>query len=262
MGVVTLRREQGTPRHRLHLSRGCGMQGVTLVQRAQEPQHRGPIACVLMRLQRQPHRLDVARAGRMQLIDDAERALAIARIDQALDFGHQLGGAQAAVGFGATQPFIASPVLAHAMRGARGDQRREARGLGQFLGLLGFALGVSVAAFEVGLQGRAQRARRALLALALTIERDPLRHLHGLLREPDQRIDDDEGDDLDQQEEIEREIDAIRRIEHHHVAGVGGQRERQADRRSEDQQADEEEAHRRAVLSDAGPSAPAGELHR
>src|SRR5690606_31960769 len=98
-------------------------------------------------------------------------------------------------------------------------------------------------ALEKGFQRVAQRLVALALKLFATIGGNAPRHR---LRNADRLqhgIDGDEQQDRQQDEEIERQIDAVRRIEEHHIADIEVCRHGQSDGGGEQYQDPEKEAH-------------------
>ncbi|MNS83628.1 hypothetical protein D3C72_1174220 [compost metagenome] len=218
------------------------MQRVALLQRARQAQHFGPVLQVLVRAQRDALHMDLARALRLQLGDGLQRAVGVAGIDQQLGHRHQPG--LLALGIGNLRhPGIAPVGFLHPVRGARADQRG---GLGLVLPRLGLAraaLGAGEAAGEQVLDRLAQRRLRLAHAAALAVGGGAARHVAQMADGGHHRPDHEEQQQQQGQRQVQRQLDAVRRIEQHHIAVVELREQRQPDGAAEQDRNPEQKAH-------------------
>jgi hypothetical protein len=142
---------------------------------------------------------------------------------------HQACRLHAIVALQPGQPAVAALGLAHAVRGAGPDQGRHAGVLFQLGGAGGRFFRVAEAALEQGLERFAQALVAVALTLALAVGGHPGRHLEGGAEGADQHIEQREQRHFQHHEEVQRQVDAVRRIEQHHIARIESCRHGDAD---------------------------------
>jgi hypothetical protein len=117
--------------------------------------------------------LDVAGAAPVQGLHRVDRGAGLLLLDRQLGAGHQLRGAQPGRLVGALEPLLAAAELAHAVRSARGHQRREPAGRGRGLRRLREPLGAAEASLEEREQRVVQRGGGTLRRAALAVLAPP-----------------------------------------------------------------------------------------
>src|SRR5439155_1311088 len=133
--------------------------------------------------------------------------------------------------------------LAHVDRRARGDQRGQPRRMWQRQRFLRLLLRLAVATLEQRDDRGVELRPRAIFLL----QSSPFAHLRGqLYRAHDHaqpEIERSEAADDEDEQQVERELDAVRRRDQQRVAGVEPRRQRGNDRGDGEQQEPEQKAH-------------------
>ncbi len=137
--------------------------------------------------------------------------------------------------------------IANVDRGARSDDRIESAGTRYRQRFQCALLGLAVTPFEQRDEGGVLRRTSPLQLLAPAPGAHRLRKARGAHGQPDRAIQRGEADDGDQQQQVERKLDPVRRRDQQRVPRIQLDRQRGGHRRRGEQQEPEEKAHWRPV---------------
>ncbi len=151
-------------------------------------------------------------------------------VEMQFGLGHQpCVAAFAVVVAGALQPFRLAFVVAHGMCRACRQQRREARRMAGLMGGRGALQGMAVAAFDAQAHRVAERSLGLLARPPRAVLTHPPRQLQGMRNDAGEDVQQRETDQLQQDQQVQRQLDAPRRQHQQHIAVVVARRQRQAD---------------------------------
>ena len=220
------------------------MQRVALLEQPHGLQRVVPAAGLQVGIERDPRRMDVARAGAVETVDGVERRVVLALLRPHLRAGHEARRLHRPVALGPVQPLVAPSVFLHPVRSPRADQRRDAgRRVGRLRRARGF-LGTREASFEQASHGLDQRLLAADLLPPRAIQPHLLRKVRHLLDRAGHPVHDRQQDQQRDDEQVQRNVDAVRMHQERDVAGVYLQDQRDDCRQHREQQRRRQPAHR------------------
>ncbi len=213
-------------------------------------QHLIPVLQALLGAQQHAQRGDVTWPGAMQLAQDRSRFLETALVEQQFGLRGQPRIAQFVDrAFGASKPHVAPAGVAHEVRGASRQQRRQPRRGIEIVGARGKFVRSPEATFEIGLPGTAHRVVGLGFALSRTEGRDIRWQTQRVHHQSHDRISQCEQGHKRDECQRERHLDTPRRRDDQHVAFVHAREQAQPHGKRGHHQEPDQPAHGYSPLS-------------